>query len=1080
MPVRSLTANNTELNKKEVISLDYDGIRLVYPNTTFGPGFGSGLQAKESQAKESQAKESHRKEEDVFSGIEKGEFTMFMGISKEDRLKLEQLLLREYEAKDLPEFHRDGKDLESNWRAHFNDPMHALCSDEADGSDLGPPEPNPPEPNPPEPDVANHNLHDSDPRDIIVNDKFLQTLLDRFEYTHEKLLQNNEECRNRLKDKVMPTVRSGPIRSVATLVLRTYESLQKNKTNVWKFKSYTNFIQHNKKIIEFVFDALYHYTSKLSWNNNRDDEMLSYVDLINKYRKDLSKDITATALDVFKDMSIIMHCINVMKLLLHRLTRKYALYVFIPDSIICAITSHFKHMFVASLDDTHPSSQVEMKSFYHIMMNLQLVFHFIRYKGKNDYLQDNINYITEAKAKKDELRKLDDQIDRMEMAEDRGKKFKNHDYRIKSLFIKRKRIVNRLNHLYINIKNFQKNRENLKFVRLHFTLGNSFTSQLSFLYNFIHSNRMGVQSSFRQLGKEYIYNNSNSLAFSKEGIMQKITELGDFMIKNCLNLVEDGKYHALMEVKGLFSGNQAGWEELSKRFKVLESIEEFHVEYEQRAVDEFKLKIGDFVDEEFQGLQNRDFFQYITDDKSSPDTWNDIKEQVNTLLPNSNTDTVMDRIRDYWKDAFRMMFIMLRCFRSMKFYTPESYEEDEDPNLISNIKSDTTEMYAVEIRNIKKDVDYFRFFDDLCYYLKYEVRRNTRGASELFQNDEYNIDIPQGLTSDVLFVNVDKLINSMHLVNLRQDPHDAESIIITIAFSRRHFFMQFMYMMYMNNFRKYANQDSRKPIQGYTYFLRNIRPSDGEDEDKDVFYTMKERRTSNNIIIDVKTKESNQVGPDRRIVASKVMTHTLNFEAYKLLENTLKAFRIMVSYYFRLKKMNLKNNTKDNKLSMISQTSIYISDFMCDVIKSSMTLNSMIFNTDFEKQIATTMDWFKKVIFDVLDNVNVTTTQLTSYNLNKDLWDKETEVDECYLGLSYTKPSMWKRYPVNFNDIPKSHASEIVKQGFDEINKRQSALRGLYTGKAHTYKEFDGFEIGNISKFNKNFMYYNHCLTSFN
>lgn len=37
MPIRSITKVS---NVETVISLDYDGIRIVYPNTTFGPSFG--------------------------------------------------------------------------------------------------------------------------------------------------------------------------------------------------------------------------------------------------------------------------------------------------------------------------------------------------------------------------------------------------------------------------------------------------------------------------------------------------------------------------------------------------------------------------------------------------------------------------------------------------------------------------------------------------------------------------------------------------------------------------------------------------------------------------------------------------------------------------------------------------------------------------------------------------------------------------------------------------------------------------------------------------------------------------------
>jgi len=996
MPVKEIKVDAKRAN---YVSLDYDGIRLVYPNTTFGPGFGHRLEPKSNA-------------ENPFVGIESQPYSLFQDLTTEERQGLLQMT---------------GLDTIQD-----SEPSPSVYLD---------------------PDIN------------TKSNRLLDHYVKSYRYVHKQLFADNDEARARLDKKVSELKKNNHVETVAEVVL-----LQA----IWMIKDtrkhFGNLMQINNFIVNSFLNIFGVYLADL-----RDHELLYYFDqVIRPFTADMSSNL-ATRLDIYKNVCIMMHCINIVKVILDKLSIKYASNVVLVDSQISAIVTFLKHIYTINLNDEQYDTEETMKAFYQIIMNMQMMFYYIKYRNKDENNITMYNY-------QDEINKLEVQInlfeDLMRHVDEKAKEVLQN---------KIEALDRRINDIEKSMQEFRVDNHTDR-SKLYFWPQDRFSAKLAEIYLYattdLHKNKI--------LGSQLVDNTSHHLRFDEDcKVVNDIEAAYDRLLDIYLSTLYKNFDLFFSMVKGIFDLEPEARDKIIEKYKIFTYPEESRNKFPLLPIYDKKkdgmIRTFKRHPQEYVNYINRihdDDFLLVSTNELEPTKWSEFIKDVEMLFSEENVTL----IKSTYTKRFNIANMLINCLRP--FQNIYYYDEETKKKLADRQK---TKMYLIKISNVRDGISINDFMDDLFHYMRFVADNIKRESSNVHKDPNFDL-TDRDLTS-VANVDIDDLINSIHLI----DHYTTYSYYwrgrketrIILGINNRYALFQFMYIMFKHDFNAYALSRPRNPLRTTTYLLHKTKPlprnstNTNTNTDPNVFFLWSEVPNPDSVQFDLYTKVWKKQGRIARLVARTYETNKLSYHIYKTLDSILKSCAIYSTSYYLVPKVDKKSKKlvyiKKYEQKYMRKTENMV-HFYSNVIKSLMWYISS--NSASEEPTKTFREELNRVIglvdhtrYDILDLITFAKTPEHVY---------DAVADECYLAMCYNYDRSFTNYRVDFRDIDRSRVSESMKTIFRAFVDREVTIKKIMKKYKKPYKVFKmlgpiaakGLPRNIITK-GTNEIYYYHCVKSF-
>eukprot|EP00960_Hanusia_phi_P000545 14460-Hanusia_phi.AAC.7 len=664
------------------------------------------------------------------------------------------------------------------------------------------------------------------------------------------------------------------------------------------------------------------------------------------------------------------------------------------------------------------------------MMNLQLMCHYIAYKNRTDHSDVINNYLIELQDKAIQMQRLYVHLENVT----------DENERESTLQLMHK-INQRIELLQTLVHRFNERMRNKSDIKINLWNGNKFSDHISVLYYNLSEKMKGMKAN---MSKQFINDTSDGLAFSMHDDLFKL------MNDNILKMLGQytGMYYKIVTahwsyLASFFNGKSTKVDFFDKYGKM---IEDSSVQAMTQRSDDFIVSVNKLLDHLYKVFDAENVVSLLTSDFSP--------EELDSDLAKWLSAEDMEKVNESNKhtaNLIKMLWFCLKEFKNIK---------------IDKVSQNKKQLLMVKIQNLRKNTDLGNFMDDLFYFMRYKTNNGSLGVSEIYDNDELNVEPKDGESSRILYDDVEGLINSMHV--LENNIEDKGYIII--GFENRKDVILFFRIMYLaDKFGNYADGN-----ESHAYWLRKIKEMDEKGDD--IFYTAGDMKLQNSIEIDLVHDEKVATEKDFKIHAIRSEVERLSYQAFKCIERFMKSFRIYTSYFYKIKTLDYPDKTSFFNMKM--QKGLYIADFLCAVLRSGIFTMSMDHTQNRMFIVEEITEKINEIISKSKEDINGKYTA----GLDETLINPyETLVDACYLGLSYKTPALFVQYPVDFDNIDKSNTSEIIKQTFSKINTNQNFISKIKKGNVTMMDETriaNGDMVDNITRFATSVDYYKHCLDS--
>lgn len=909
MPVRSF--NPEQLSKKEMVSLDYDGIRLVYPNTTFGPGFGHAI---EGIPKTQESDEAFY--QNILSDIGKSPYSIFKRLPVEER----RMLIDHYQVQCMSyggghKSENDSNEQEENLQTHdFHEsiektvyethatPLEALV----------------------EPDIP----HTSS----TVTEK---KLLD-WQRVHDAFFKDTPQCRNALQT-IVDSIDTTD--GVVDFVLLTYKRLHDKYPGSQGEKDYVTMMDNYMKIVQHILNAFLSYVSIIG------DEKIDDVSLsMRNFLQDCSKTVK-DVIDLYKNMNITMHCVNLMKVIMVLISKRYRQILIITNSDICMFVETYKDLFVRMFTMSLSDSTINTFFVNHIdhMINIEVICHLIHKIGKKHHLVAYNNMqsrYVDAGIKKKQLKSKLYRLQNNPLSDDKSPSYWSEVRELQKGIADCDNVLQSLA-LFIAKEKEEGVENKIRSIKLlyrsnfHDTMGSAFFDFMSTYkkkfkdykeFNEVNSTVVTRST----IGKSFVDGTSNEILFATENksLHTKFKKFGQEIVDVYFKMEYEKKVYFMTEVTKLFNNNEnkAAFKNKYKDFK-----EDGYMPFENITVSG---TVSDYLDDLEHVLSHpEDFISYVTLGLQNDISLTEFKSDLKAWL----SDDKYKEMLNILKRCMSLNRMIVQCL------TPIARIK------LDEVKSEEKDLYLVRISHLKVGDDGLResanfFMKRLCYTIKYIYFGKIFDPTQTFSDEEHVIKPLKNFRKKFPKFDVDKFLDDLHLYDFEYEENypsnynGDKEFRIYIGIQKRSDLMTFFHIMYSKTLNKHTLKKNR---QGNTYFLRGVKNGDGEDFDENVFYTVDEKARKDEIQIDLVVTDMRDVPgqpSSRRLIPKKVKANSLSYEGFKLLDMCMKSFYIFLQNYYNLPTTEQGVTVKE--ISQWKKQAKYTSMFLIDLANEYMQTNS--------------------------------------------------------------------------------------------------------------------------------------------
>lgn len=1042
MPVKEIKVNEDQAN---YVNLDYDGIRLVYPNTTFGPGFGHRLEPKSEV-------------EDAFAGIESMPYSLFQGITREERIKLMEYV------RPFPDEFIDPNTLSMETNVsldHVVDiPAHRKKLE------------------------AKSSVYSE--IDIITkSNKLLAQQIKSYQYIHEKLFANNPQANERLQkamDSVLKELESRYPQSVAEVILAQFDI---TPTDAKKGFS---------RILKIVFDSVDEFMTMIGvyLKELRDSELLSYFEnVIEPFRADM-KDITNNTIqNIYKNVCIQMHCLNIFKVIFDKLSRKYRHCIVLLDSQISAIFTFLKHIYLFNLSIASVPEEYSQKAMYHIIMNIQMMFYYIKYRDGQDNMVNMYNQQNEINDLKSQIMIYRDFI---KVADEEAKK--NTEAKIVLL----QQRIHKLEELIRNSGPITDR------VKLYFWPQDRFSAKLADIFMFVYTvaeKRPILNKPFdgalKPLGGHLIDNTSNHLRFDNEcRVAEDIEKNYDDLLGNYLYILYSNFDRFVYDAVLLFRKEPEANQKVLEKYNVfnlsLKRNDKFPLvpifkENRDRMIQFFKREAHEIMNH-IKKIHQGDFLLVATNEIETT-KWNSFIIDIESWF----SADVVNELKAIYTKRFNIANMILYCLKPFEYV---SFYDRFTKKRLENCHY--TDMYMIRLTNIQVGIEIEDFMDDLFHYIRFVSKNIRREASTVHKDEVYDI-TNMNMTS-IHNLDIDEILNSIHLIDYYESPSSLwrgnQETRIVLGINNRHIVFQFMYIMFKHDFNHYAIKRFPNPVRTTTYVLHHLRPNTNPrarnarpppNNDPEIFFIKNEIPNPNSIQIDLLTNQWKKEGRIQRLRARTYDTTKVSYHVYKALEGILKSCAIYSTNFYLvpkwdnqakklvyIKKYDQKNMRKtENLVHFYSNVAKSLLWYMSQNVHSKDFPDNEHAMTSFNYVLSTIIELVKDTKNDFMD--------LDSYAKTPERVN-DSIADACYLGMCYNFDKTFQDYMfdiINLKGITAVHRNKLKiilrvfreKEEIEQWHKNPTEFESI-----EEFKNYRFVPNGNVL-FSSNEEYYNDCVLSF-
>lgn len=934
MPVRSF--NPEQLSKKEMVSLDYDGIRLVYPNTTFGPGFGHAI---EGIPKTQESDEAFY--QNILSDIGKGPYSIFKALSTEDRkefIAYYQMQLHEYKNMNLDHEHsiqdhgtEQDHEIQHNFEKTIYDTDAMIFQEPVDLKLQG----------------ANYSITE-------------KKMID-YHRLHDTLFKDTPECKQAL-EHVIDSIKS--VDGVVDFVIMTYNHLHQESTDSERKKDFLHFISNNVKIIHYTLKAMLSYVQIIQ------DYKIDDVSLIMKnYLQDITDDIQDET-SLYKSMNVCMHCLNLLKTILQLISVRYKNVVIITNSDICTFVESYKELFLQIFTRKFiDESKYFKNNWVSNILNMEVVCHIIYKVNKKHYLVDYNNMKSEMVDDKVQIEQLKKKMQAMENEPSTDVNHEPFKGLYHKLQMKQLNLVKRVQELSEKLKKMEDGgiRRKIHGIKLSYrsnfynNMAKHFFYCLSVYrsqfpdYNDFKSEKVIPLSSEKQItmGRSFIDGTSNELLFTSynNSLLDAINFFRESILYCYHKIILESKIYFMTQVNKLFVDNpNKGL--FQQKYTIFTKENILPPPEEPTYAPEFH------DDLRFLMTHPDEFIQYVTSTENIQ-TLQEFNYDMQMWLSWDKYNFVQDMI----KRQMACVQLIAECMQ------PLTQIKDDQ------ITMKKTDMYLVCISHLKinkftgvEENAHF-FMKRLCYTIKYKYFAKIFNPIKNLKDKEEVITPLHKLRNKYSDVDVDKFLDSLHLHSYAyQQKYNVTTPIaerefkIYIAIEKRSDLLLFFDVMHEKTLSNHTLDDGRK---GNTYKLRWREGDDADEFDPNVFYMVDEVKRMDEIQIDLVLEKGIPTNPSQKMVAKKIKANKLSYETFKSFENTLKSFSIFLTNYYNLPMVDKDIKTQD--IALWRKQANYSALFLTDIAKTLLRDQSMfLFDNDREHN----WDYFKKVLIHMLNIVH--------------------------------------------------------------------------------------------------------------
>lgn len=910
MPVRTFPTE--VLSKRDMVSLDYDGIRLVYPNTTFGPGFGHAM---ETNPKTSESDDAFYK--NILSDIGKSPFSIIKRLPLEEKKKV----IEYYQVQCTPygtEHHKEEyeeiletHDLHENIEKTLYDkharPIQAVV----------------------DPDMPHTSF--------TVTEKMLRD----WQRVHDTYFKDTPECRKALKD-IIDSIKQ--TNGVVDFVILTYKKLHEKSPGSQGEKDFVHMMANNIKIVHYILRAFLSYVGIIK-DNKITDVSLS----IANYLQDCSKNVQ-DEIDLYKNMNITLHCVNLMKVIMVMISKRYRQIFIITNSDICTFVETYKDLFVKMFTKQDVDSSNYTRTVNHMdhMINIEVMCHLIhkldqRYKfvAYNNLQSTYVDTGIKKKQLTKKLRKLHD-----------NPEFNTHDPSNQQMMVKLQQDIancdQTLQHCEFSIQRAKAEGINNKIRGIKLLYRSNFRDTMSSTffdclrsykeafedYKDFNTTSSTTQSkalsnSQMTMGKSFVDGTSNKILFAYENKVfdLNIQKIGKKMMEKYLQLGYETKVYFMTEVIKLFKNNENKTAFMKKYTGFKDGEYSAFEDISEQDTDEYLLELENVLS------RPDEFISYVTSSEdNTPLT--DFKKDLQAWLSDENYKSMLNIL----KRCMSINRLLVQCLRPITRID------------LNDVKYEDKELYVVCISHLKEGYSGLEesanfFMKRLCYTIKYVFFGRIFDPTHSFPDDEDAIKPLKTLKKKFPKFDVDTFLEGLHLYGFEPQKEYPENyqggdreFKLYIAIEKRHDLMLFFYIMYSKTLSNHTFQDDR---MGDTYFLRGPKQGDGDHDKEDIFYTVGEKTTKDQIQIDLVATEIRQVQgttPCRRLVPQKVKAKALSYQGFRLLHMCMKSFYVFLQNYYTLPTMG--QGVSANEISLWKKQAKYTSMFLIDLANDCIQTNS--------------------------------------------------------------------------------------------------------------------------------------------
>jgi hypothetical protein len=1044
MPVRTLPRQE----KQRLISLDYDGIRLVYPNNTFGPGFGSAATNKEKARGDTKGETQKRSQYDVLSLLDPEVYRKLkQAINSENRDDGRSLIavedLQKIASKDLQKI--ASKDLQK---------------------------------------IASKDL----PDDATLETNLMRDMKTSLEYVHSRYFQDTPECYARL-DREISSIDPGRITSITQLMI----VLQRQCRSRGKLEAFAEYMESVERVVTFYFNALYDYSYFLG-----DKELTFYMVMLQKYMYDYHNKTYLDERGLYTRMVLIMHNLNLTESLLRRFAVKYRTRIHVPESQILSIVTFMKHLFVMSSSGNRIGIEDHKRIFLNIMVNLQVLFFFV----KATHQPEVENYIFKYRVNQSEIARLgriasdpsqpEEERERAAdmvqlltrqneeiIAEQREKEEVVRSDGVKVYFWKQSRFSNLLVDAYDTVLR-SRERQQGAFGHVRPSVGNLGT-----------------------LGIQYANGTSNGLRFkpdendSNEDLLY-VLGASKRIIQGYIRLMVTAGRSFLHDIHDLFSPKKGDGPEMVAKLnsglaRLLERLPFFADPY---------AGVDDFVDEQYaifmtnpakfidtmQKYIFKDYFLFsfitYTGGKRYEQKWSNLIKFLKEILPRD--PHLPNAIYQNKFHLVRSALFALRAFQNVKM---------DDTNESIFEKLHVIDTYQVYLGNLRPDIDVMAFMDKLMHFIRYET--DSPGIFD----DEQSLLRERALYSmldsidDDLFrnplTNMDALVNSIHLIDYEVVSDDGPpQMVINLGLNNKNAVFLLNYVLYGKRFPEFAASGRISHPKILRARPRSVNATGPPPHyDRFTFYESEGRPAQ--YTLDVYLARSHQEDYDAQTVQVTADTFSmlrLSYMQAKLLEHTCGSFSTLLHHLHRVPTWDVRAGAlakPDNERVLAMKKNEYLFDFHFNLFKSSLCKTSRFYDHEdpydlntgaFRIMEDTLQDILERThsdIYDISKGVseagNPFTRHLRTEHVN------EAILEETYLTMAHTVSNEYRLYSSARQggfDIP-----PLVDDVIDALVDRNAEYRECLPGDTLSHDEFELMErcTGNIAKHDTMAEYYTAC-----